>query len=270
VALDLPQRHRFEHVEARARHSAERFPALVLDQSAHANVELQRDLVSGNAHAGNISDSGRHRNSPDALLPPLRTPGLRRYQRSAIRNFIGNVSAQPASLVGARHGLFSFRAHVQSVLSRRLPHSARIQLGDRRGSPAHHVAPELHRILTALGSTRLLGHHGRLEHRLRRTRHGQQNSFPSVGRQCGERQRPAALLRPALHDPAADGDVLHRYSFLAHSQGWRPLFAFERRRNNNHGRRQRLHSRCRLQREEISAPNRFHHSPHLGASEGRQ
>ena len=46
----------------------------------------------------------------------------------------GLVSAQPASLVGARHGVPGIRAHVQSVLSRRLSHPAGVQLGDRRHS----------------------------------------------------------------------------------------------------------------------------------------
>ena len=70
MALDFPQRHRVEHAEARAGDSAERVPAPVLDQGAHAHAELQRDLVPGHADAGDVSDPGRHRHSADALLPP--------------------------------------------------------------------------------------------------------------------------------------------------------------------------------------------------------
>ena len=51
----------------------------------------------------------------------------------------GIVSAQPASLVGARHGVSGIRAHVQGVLSRRVSPSARIQLGDRRHSSSDHA-----------------------------------------------------------------------------------------------------------------------------------
>jgi hypothetical protein len=40
-----------------------------------------------------------------------------------------------------------------------------------------------------------------------------------------------------------------------------------RRRRNNHGRLQRLHAGHRFQREEISAPHRFHHPPHFGSGQ---
>ena len=38
-----------QHAEARARDPAERFPAPVLDQGAHAHAELQCDVVPGHA-----------------------------------------------------------------------------------------------------------------------------------------------------------------------------------------------------------------------------
>ena len=57
VALDLSQRHRFEHAEARAGDSAERLSAPVLDQDAHTHAEFQCDLVSGHAHARHVSSS---------------------------------------------------------------------------------------------------------------------------------------------------------------------------------------------------------------------
>ena len=182
VALDLPQRHRFEHTASRAGHPAERVPAPVLHQGAHAHAELQRDLVFGHADAGNVSYSGRDRNSADALLPSLRAAGLRRHEGSAVRGFVRTVSAQSASLVGARHGFPGLRAHVQGFLSRRLPHSARVQLGDRRGSSADDAAAQLHRLPASLGSTGLLGDHGRIEHRVCRPGHGRQDSLPAAWR----------------------------------------------------------------------------------------
>ena len=69
----------------------------------------------------------------------------------------------------------------------------------------------------------LLGHHGRLEHHVRRAGAGPEDPLPHAGRQHRERQRAAALLRAALRDSAADGDSVHRHSLLAHPQGRRPV-----------------------------------------------
>ena len=101
VALDLPQRHGLEHPEARAGDPAECLSAPVLDQGAYAHAELQRNVVSGHADAGDIFYSGRDRNSADALLPSVRAAGLRRHEGSAVRGFVRIISAQSASLVGA-------------------------------------------------------------------------------------------------------------------------------------------------------------------------
>ena len=228
MALDLPQRHRFEHAEARAGDSAERVPAPVLDQGAHAHAEFQRDLVSGHADAGHISDPGRDRHSADVLLPPVGAAGLRRHQRPAVRRLLGIISAQPASLVRARHGVSGVRAHVQSVLSRRLPRAARVQLGDRRHPSADDAAAQLHRLPAALGSTGVLGDHRGIEHCIGRSGDGRKDSLPAARRQRGQCQRAAAFLRAALHDSSAGGDVLRRHPFLADSQRWRPLLARQR------------------------------------------
>ena len=71
LAVDLPQRNRIEHAEACAGDSAECFSAPVLDQGAHAHAEFQRNVVLGDADAGNVPDSGGDRHSADALLPSV-------------------------------------------------------------------------------------------------------------------------------------------------------------------------------------------------------
>ena len=52
---------------------------------------------------------------------------------------------------------------------------------------------------------------------------GRKDPLPDAGRQYGERQRAAALLRAALRDPAADRDSVYRHALLAHSQRRRPV-----------------------------------------------
>ena len=93
-------------------------------------------------------------------------------------------------------------------------------------SAADHSAAELHRISVALGSTGVLGDHGRFEHRFGRAGVRRQDSLHAAGRQPGQRERAAAVLRAALHDPAAHGDLLHRDSLLADPQG-RGLYAHQ-------------------------------------------
>ena len=181
MALDLPQRYGLEHAEARAGHPAERVPASVLHQSPHTHAGLQCNLVSGHADAGNIFHSGRDRNPSHALLPPLRAAGLRGHERPAVRRVVWIVSAQSASLVSARHGFPGLRAHVQGFLPRRLPHSARIQLGDRRGSSADHAVAQLHGLSASLGPTGLLGNYRGIEYRFCRAAHGQQDPLPMLG-----------------------------------------------------------------------------------------
>ena len=185
----------------------------------------------GTLTLGTFSYSGRDRHPADALLPSLCAAGLCRHEGSAVRGLLRTVPAQSASLVGARHGFPGLRAHVQGFLSRSLSHSPRIQLGDRRGSAADHAAAQLHGLSAALGPTGLLGDHGGIEHRFGCAAHGQQDSLPPAGRQPGQRQCSAALLCVALHDSAADGDVLRRHPLLAHSQGRRPLFPCQRTGN---------------------------------------
>jgi nitrite reductase/ring-hydroxylating ferredoxin subunit len=131
---------------------------------------------------------------------PIRAAGLRRHEGFAVRGLLRTVSAQFASLVGARHGFPGLRAYVQGFLSRRLPHSARVQLGDWCDPFADDAAAQLHRLLASLGPTGLLGNYGRIEYRFCGAGHGRQDSFPDVGRARGQRQRAAALLCAALHD----------------------------------------------------------------------
>ena len=54
-------------------------------------------------------------------------------------------------------------------------------------------------------------------------RDGRQDTVPDAGRNGGERQRAAALLRSALRDSAVGGDSVHRHPLLADPQRRRNL-----------------------------------------------
>ncbi len=77
--------------------------------------------------------------------------------------------------------------------------------------------------LLPVGPAFVLGGHGGQQHRVGGSGVRRENPLPDAGRQPGERQRAAAVLCPALRDPAADGTRIHRDSLLAHSQGRRTL-----------------------------------------------
>ena len=64
------------------------------------------------------------------------------------------------------------------------------------------------------------------QHRIGRAdRRARRFGFLLLGGNTGERQRAAALLCPALRDPADRGRALHRDSLLAHPQGRRVVCA---------------------------------------------
>jgi len=137
------------------------------------------------------------------------------------------------------------------------------------------------RLLASLGSVGLLGHYGGSNIASAVPIMGNKIRFLMLGGNAVNANALLALLCVALHDPAPRCNVFRRNPLLAHSQGRRPLLARQRT-----GHRARQGSPAvtakegaiimadskdftagrRVQREEVSAPNCFHHTPHFGSS----
>src|SRR4029077_19820032 len=135
----------------------EYLPSSVLGERTNAGPGEQPNLVSAwvDYHYFFYLDCLRH--TADVLLPSFGGAGLRVHEGPAICCGFRGFSAQPAPLVGPRDGVSGVRAHVQSVLSRRIPSAAPVQLGDRRLSAAADSAAQLHRLPAALGPVGVLG-----------------------------------------------------------------------------------------------------------------
>ena len=135
---------------------------------------------------------------------PLRAVGRARLcvdQGHRVRRHVRLVDPLGAPLRRAPDGRRGVPAPGARVPDRRLQErhragpAARVELGDRRRDAAPDAAPVVHRLPAAVGPARVLGRHGRHQHRL----------VDSVRRADGAR---AAARRP--RDRSADADPLLR------------------------------------------------------------
>src|SRR5579872_608266 len=137
-----------------------------LRSRARAPARFSLHVVSRGADAGHFFDPAHHWPASDAVLPSFHSTRLRRHERPALRRVVRSLFAKSAPLVGARDGVSCIRTHGQGGLPRRLPAAAGIELGRGCLSVAAHLACQLHRLPTALGSIIVLGHDGGIEHHL--------------------------------------------------------------------------------------------------------
>src|SRR6185437_4154821 len=137
-----------------------------LRSRARAPARFSLHVVSRSADAWHFFHPAHHRPASDAVLPSLDSARLRRHERPALRRVVRSLLAKSAPLVGARDGVPGVRTHGQSVLPRRLPAAAGIELGRRCVPSAADASRQLHGLLIALGSTIVLGHDGGIEHHL--------------------------------------------------------------------------------------------------------
>ncbi len=189
-------------------------------------VEL---LLLARHRVGGAAAAARPVGAAAALpLHPLGRTGVRLGQGHRVRHHVRLVDPRGPPDLGAPHGRGRLPAPRARLPDRRLQERHRpepeagVELGHRRRDAAPDALPVVHRIPAALGPARLLGRHGRHQHRLVGAPDRARDAR-AADRRAHDRAGDAhPLLRPARPLPAhADRRPL-RVPHVARPQGRRP------------------------------------------------